>query len=339
MKSILKTVILGAVIVAVSVLSTDADAQSSKPGSSSKPSSSGSSKPSSSSGSGSSKPKFSAPPSSSPKAPPSTSDGGSKPKFSAPGLPHGSDKDKDSHKPKFSSPTEPTGSNKPSGHVGERSAKAQAAKEARSERKFVESKKATAPPKPKYTSPDGKEVHVRTGSKDVEYIRSLPSSSIKPEVRHQNISVHVTHHYHHPYTYYTSQPVVYVGGGYSSAFWWMMMEWDAERRARWLYHNRYNIEADAYNRGVRDAQVAAYINKMEAERAARNGGYVDAEFKKDPSLMYTDDYVQAAYNPTVVHHEPVSGAAVLRGFLWVMGAALGVGVLCLVVYLVFYHRW
>lgn len=320
----LKTVFLGAVIVAVSILSTDAGAQSSKPGSSSKPSSSGGS---------SSKPKFSAPPSSSPKTPPPASDGG-KPKFSAPGLPHG---DKDSHKPK-SSPTDPAGSNKPSGHVGERSAKAQAAKEARSERKFVESKQATAPPKPKYTSPEGKEVHVRTGSKDVEHIRSLPSSSIKPEVRQQNISVHVTHHYHHPYTYYTHQPVVYVGGGYSSAFWWMMMEWDAERRARWLYHNRYNIEADAYNRGVRDAQVSAYINKMEAERMARNGGYVDAEFKKDPSLMYTDDYVRAAYNPAV-HDDPVSGTAVLNGFLWVIGIALGIGFLWLVVYLIFIRRW
>lgn len=303
------------------------EAQSSKPGSSS------SSKPSS--------PKFSAPPSKPAVTP-------SKPKFSAPTTPSvpktDGNKDKDGGKPKFSSPGS-TGSNHDS-HVGKpsnkdgSSQKAQAAKEARSEAKWKETQKAQAPPVAKYTSPEGKTVNVRTGSKDVEYIRSLPSSSIKPEVRQQNITVHVTKHYHHPYTYYTSQPVVYVGGGYSSAFWWMMMEWDAERRARWLYHNRYNIEADAYSRGMRDAQVSQYIAKLEADRAYRDANYVDSEFSKDRSLMYTDDYVRAAYNPTV-HHDPtpVSGSAVLKVFLVLASIVLGGVILWVIYYLIFVARW
>ena len=79
------------------------------------------------------------------------------------------------------------------------------------------------------------------------------------------------------------------------------MEWDAERRARWLYNNRYSIESDAYQRGIKDAETRAYIDRLERERAARDSSYVDRDFAKDPSLMYTDDYVHAAYNPTVVH--------------------------------------
>jgi hypothetical protein len=294
----------------------------------------------------SSKPKFSAPSASKPSHKPDTSSKPSttpshKPKFSTPpSVPHGNHdkgKDKDS-KPKFTTPSTPVGSAKPttSGHT---SSKAQAAREARSEAKFVESKKAVAPPKPKYTSPEGKEVHVRTGSKDVEYIRNLPSTSIKPEVRRENITVHVTQHYHHPYTYYASQPVVYVGGGYSSTFWWMMMEWDAERRARWFYNHRYDIESDAYARGVRDAQVSGYINKWEAQRVARDAAYIDTEFRKDPSLQYTDDYVQAAYNPVVVKSDPVSLGGTLKVFLILLSIILGMVILWGIYYVIFVHRW
>jgi hypothetical protein len=54
---------------------------------------------------------------------------------------------------------------------------------------------------------------------------------------------------------------MYIGGGYNPAFWWMMSEWDAERRARWLYHNQNTIERDAYERGMQDAKVAEYVAK------------------------------------------------------------------------------
>jgi hypothetical protein len=95
-----------------------------------------------------------------------------------------------------------------------------------------------------------------------------------------------------------------MGGGYSSAYWWMMMEWDANRRARWFYNNQSNIEAAAYKEGMQDAAVAAEIARLQAEGKAADPNYIDPEFADNPDLMMDQEYVEAAYNPTVV--EPTS---------------------------------
>lgn len=179
--------------------------------------------------------------------------------------------------------------------------KARANKEARSERKYEESVKATQPPKPTYKTPDGKEEKIRTDSKVTEQIRNQPSQIVQPEYRQKVTVEHVhTYRYPHTYDYYRSQPVVYVGGGYSSAFWWMMMDWDAQRRAEWLYHNRENIRADAYQQGLRDAEVNRRIAEMEARRVTVNRDYVDPEFNKNPALMMDDQYIENVYNPKPV---------------------------------------
>jgi len=147
-------------------------------------------------------------------------------------------------------------------------------------------------------------------------MRSKPSSYYTPAARQTRITNHIHHyHYAHDYNWYYSQPHYYVGGGYSSSFWWMMMEWSAERRARWLYHNRYSIEAAAYQRGLQDAAVAAQIQQLEAQNVARNTDYVDPEFAENPSMMYSQEYIEAAYNPTVL--SPGSDAA-LTVLLWII---------------------
>jgi hypothetical protein len=145
-------------------------------------------------------------------------------------------------------------------------------------------------------------------------VRSKPVEYISPAHRTQRVTTIIErHHYHHPYSYYYSQPTVYVGGGYSSAFWWIMMsEWSAERRADWLYHNRYRISQDAYNQGVRDAQVQARLAALERQNVARNSNYVDQDFQGNPDLMYDQSYVEAAYNPTVITTTPGGGWAVLK---------------------------
>lgn len=295
-------------------------------------------------------PKYTAPPpvkSPTPTPPPHKEE--AKSKYSAPPPPHKEEKKEESKSKYSSSPPVAggpkvapplVGSERPK--TGEISDKARANKENRSEKKYVETQKAVAAPKPKYTTPDGKEVAVRTATKDVEQIRNLPSSAIKPEVRQQNITVHVTkYNYPHPYTYYQTQPVVYVGGGYSSAFFWMMYDWDAERRARWLYHHRHEIDAAAYQRGVKDAETRAALERLERQRAYRDPNYTDPEFKSNPEAQYTDEYVEAAYNPPV-HHEPAeagdSGAG-LTVLIWLGCIVLG-GLIVWGGYVLFFKvRW
>ena len=214
------------------------------------------------------------------------------------------------------------------------SEKARAAKEQQSQRKYQETVKANTPPKKEYINPNtGKTVNVRTDSKHVESIRNQPSTNYTPQARQKTVNVHVNNYqYRHPSDWYYSQPTVYVGGGYSSAFWWMMMEWDAERRARWLYNNRSVIERDAYERGIKDAEVARQIAILESQKTTPNSDYIDPEFAKDPSLMYDDAYIAAAYNPKPTPSAS-SGVSVLTTILILAVVAFGLYVL------IFKIRW
>lgn len=108
-----------------------------------------------------------------------------------------------------------------------------------------------------------------------------------------------------------------------------MSEWSAERRAQWLYHNQNVIERDAYERGLKDAAVAARIAELNAQNAQINPDYVDPEFANDPSIMYTQDHIEAVYNPEISNVE-----------LWTLLIVLGVVVLCVPAYfLMFQVRW
>jgi short subunit dehydrogenase-like uncharacterized protein len=125
----------------------------------------------------------------------------------------------------------------------------------------------------------------------------------------------------------------YIGGGYNSMLWYMMLEWDAERRARWLYHNRDNIEQDAYERGMKDAQVAQAMAKLEADKVARDPNYVDPEFADDPSVVMDAGYVEAVYNPTVVERS-------YAWIVWLFLVPLGLVILgCVGYWVIFKIRW
>ena len=258
-----------------------------------------------------------------------------------------SSKDTIKEKPKFSSPnteqpqTNNSTSQKPAtGNLSSQkpkesnnlNAKELAAKEERSRRTFVETKQAKAPPKTEYKTTEGKTVNVNPNSVAANKIRNTPSSYQQPQARQERTVEHIHHyHYSHQPGWYYNQPSVYVGCGYSPAFWWMMMEWDAERRARWLYNHQNMIERDAYERGIRDSAVAAEIGRLRAQNAQIDPNYVDQEFKSDPSLMYTQKHIDSVY-PEVAHSDGSAGVVLL----WL----IGVSVLCVAAYcLMFIVRW
>jgi hypothetical protein len=236
-------------------------------------------------------------------------------------------------------PTSPPGSSKkPQSNSNDEKAKAN--KEQASKRTYEEQTKATAPPKPSYKTPDGKEAKIDPKAPSVDVIRNRPSRDLDPQVRNDYSVKHVHHyHYSHPYSYYQTQPVFYVGGGYSSPFWWMMMEWSAERRAMWLYHNRATIDQSAYERGLQDGAVRARIAELERQNVARNQGYIDPEFAENPTLMYDQEYIESVYNPNVreTHYsQPSSGGGGGGGAAWsILGwLCLGVVVVIGVIFLI-----
>ena len=147
----------------------------------------------------------------------------------------------------------------------------------------------------------GRTVKVDASSPAVTQLRERPSTYVQPELRQERIVNHVTvYHYQHPYDYYWGRPVGYGIGPYSNGFWWMMMEWNAQRRADWLYHNQARLSAEAYAEGARDAAVQQRLAALEAQKVPRDVNYVDPEFASDPTDQYDQDYVEAAYNPTAM---------------------------------------
>jgi len=116
----------------------------------------------------------------------------------------------------------------------------------------------------------------------------------------------------------------------------MMAEWSAERRAMWFYNNQGHIDQQAYNRGVQDAQVAAELAKLKAANAKIDPDYVDPEFKEDPSVMYDDKYIEAAYNPTVIQHTPIHRSSFLYNAFYYGTISCLVGA---AVWFVFFKKW
>lgn len=111
-----------------------------------------------------------------------------------------------------------------------------------------------------------------------------------------------------------------------------MMDWSLQRRALWLYHHQNTIDSQLYATQMQNAQLSAEINRLKASGLAPKGGdYVDNEYAENPDLMYSEDYVKAAYNPAPVQR--TSGGWTV---LWVL---LGIGGLVLVIWLIFFKDW
>lgn len=219
----------------------------------------------------------------------------------------------------------PTG--KPSGSTFDSRASS-ASKKATSAQKF----KRSSAPKPNYTSKNGKTVKIDPKSSSTKHVRSMSSSDYSN--RSTRIEKHYHHHYGDRYDYYRSQPYVYVGGGYSSLFWYSMLDWDLRRRALWMYHHQNTIDSQLYATQMQNAQLAAEINRLKAQNVAVDPNYVDKEYAGNEDLMYSNEYVKAAYNqqPAPVVHKPVS----LTWLWWTLGILFFGG---LIVWLVFIKQW
>ena len=164
-------------------------------------------------------------------------------------------------------------------------------------------------PKEEYKTPTGKIVKIDTAAPSVKTIQSTPPE--KYEQRTTRVEHHYHNHYGDRYGYYRSQPFIDVGGGYSALFWYAMMDWNAQRRAEWLYHHQNVVNQQLFNEQMQNAQLKAEVERLKASNVSINPNYVDSEFKDDPDLMYDDSYVAATYNPEPVA-APVSAATVVK---------------------------
>lgn len=120
-------------------------------------------------------------------------------------------------------------------------------------------------------------------------------------------------------TYY-SRPVVIYSDPYPSYFWWWMLDRSLEERAMWAYHHRNTMDQqrlrDLY---AKDSQLEARVRALEAKGVKVDPNYTPTGMESD--LMYSDDYVDAVYNPqgTITDDEGHGGGSVvLKVIFWLV---------------------
>ena len=151
----------------------------------------------------------------------------------------------------------------------------------------------------------------------------------------------VEHHYHNTYGdrygYYQSQPYFYVGGGYSSIFYYSMLDWSIHRRAQWYYHNQSLVAQNAtMQTQMQNAELQAEIAKLKAGGLAVNSNYIDSEYQGKEDLMYSDDFVNAAYNPSVTQPPVAKSSGAGKTILIVLACLVLGGVF---IYFVWIKDW
>lgn len=144
-----------------------------------------------------------------------------------------------------------------------------------------------------------------------------------------------------PYYGQPTPPVVIYRDPYSDMFWWWLLAQSLDTRASWAYHHRDSMDQARYREMLqRDAQLEARVRQLEQQGTKRDPGYQPPGVDRD--LMYTDQYVEAAYNPqptagvTVPTPSHRTGRGVLTTLLVI---ALILGFLCFAVWFVFFKRW
>lgn len=104
-------------------------------------------------------------------------------------------------------------------------------------------------------------------------------------------------HYYAPY-YGPAYPTIYYHDPYSRLFWYWLLAQSLDTRASWAYHHRYDMDAARYRALLdRDARLESRIRELEAQKIPRDQAYVPKEMAKDPDAMYSDEYIDAIFNP------------------------------------------
>lgn len=114
------------------------------------------------------------------------------------------------------------------------------------------------------------------------------------------------------YGSYYSRPTVIYSDPYPSFFWWWLLDRSLDERAMWAYSHRSSMDAARYQAMLaKDAQLEAKIKELEAKGVKADPTYTPKGMDSD--LMYSNEYVDAAYNPEVVGSSDANVGGLLIG--------------------------
>lgn len=145
------------------------------------------------------------------------------------------------------------------------------------------------------------------------------------------------------YRGYTSRPVVVYQDPYSSMFWWWLLDQSLDQRAMWAYHHQNRMDQVRYRDLLtKDAQLERRVKELEGQGVARDPNYKVPGM--DPDLMYSDQYVDAVYNPQPTATETLplrnTGRSAFGSAVRTLAIILAIlAGLIFVAWLVFFKRW
>lgn len=95
---------------------------------------------------------------------------------------------------------------------------------------------------------------------------------------------------------YYSRPVVVYQDPYPSFFWWWLLDRSLDERALFAYHHQSTMDQQRLRDLYKDAELEARVRQLERQGVQKDPAYTPAGI--EPDLMYSNDYVDAAYNPS-----------------------------------------
>ncbi len=174
-------------------------------------------------------------------------------------------------------------------------------------------------PKAEYKAPTGESVKMDPKDKKIENLRGQLDNQkwVNREQRQQQF-----------YGSYYSRPIVMYHDPYPSFFWWWMLDRSLDERATWAYHHQHDMDAARYQALLaKDSQLEARMKAMEAKGVPRDSTYVPAGMDSD--LMYSNEYVDAAYNPNPPADSDSDGMSGWTVLLIIVGVLGGMAVVVL----------
>jgi hypothetical protein len=129
---------------------------------------------------------------------------------------------------------------------------------------------------------------------------------------------------------------------FSSWFWWWLLAQSVDQQARWAYHHKDQMDEARYRDLLsKNKELETKVKELEEKKVPRDPTQKPEGL--DIDLMYTPEYVDAAYNPqpdpAAAPPQPMpqpSGGQVSKSFL---KTVIILGIVAFVAWLVFVKRW
>lgn len=192
---------------------------------------------------------------------------------------------------------------------------------------------ASSTPRTEYTTSAGKTAKIDPKDRRIERLQTQLDHErwVNREQRQQTF-----------FGSYYSRPIVVYNDPYPSFFWWWMLDRSLDQRAMWAYHHRPMSDGTGMDQAryqamlSKDANLEARIKALEAKGIPVDRSYTPEGM--DPDLQYTNDFVDAAYNPvpTQVSHGGGGGGGFWRGLWTFIKWVFIILCVCLMIYTVWY---